>query len=444
MSKILLIDDEPVQRKILKEFLEENGFEVVEAEDGQKGIALFQREFVPLVLLDHRMPDMNGDKVLEELKKINPLSKVIMITAYGAVDTAVKVMKLGAVDFLEKPVDLKELLEKVETHLEEVEIEEDVKEISHDLSEVPVDFPLFVGKSRKLKEAISLAKRVATTSWPVLLYGETGTGKELMARLIHELSPRKDSPFIAVNCAALPESLFESELFGHVKGAFTGAHKDKKGMFQIAHKGTIFLDEIGEMPLKLQAKLLRVLQEHSITPVGGTTPIKVDVRVISATNRDLTEMIRQGDFREDLYYRLNVFEIELPPLRKRKEDIPELVEFFIKKYSPKPMKVADAAMDLLVKYNWPGNVRELEHTVKRLVTLSRSTTIRPSDIHLKSPVEEMELPQDLQGKIEALEKREIVRALENASWVQTRAAESLGISERVLRYKMRKYGIKRP
>ncbi len=443
MSKILLVDDEPIQRQILRDFLEEHGFQVLEAGNGKEALSLFENEFIPLVLLDHRMPDMNGDEVLERLKQTNPMIKVIMITAYGAVDTAVKVMKLGAVDFLEKPVDLQELLKKVEKHLEEIEIEEDVQEVSESLHELPVDFGLYVGSSPALKEAISIARRVAPTSWPVLLFGETGTGKELMARLIHELSPRRDRPFITVNCAALPESLFESELFGHVKGAFTGAHKDKKGMFAIADKGTIFLDEIGEMPIQLQAKLLRVLQEGTITPVGGTQSHKVDVRVISATNRNLKDMIKQGTFREDLYYRLNVFEIELPPLRQRKEDIPELVEFFVKKYAPRPVTVSDAAMDKLVKYRWPGNVRELEHTIQRVVTLCRSNTIKASDIHLETVVKE-EVPENLQAKLEAIERQEITKALEKARWVQTKAADLLGISERVLRYKMKKYDIKKP
>ncbi len=443
MTKILLVDDEPVQRQILKEFLEEQGYQAIEAGNGQEAISLLEREYIPLVLLDHRMPDMNGDEVLERLKEINPLVRVIMITAYGAVETAVKVMKLGAVDFLEKPVDLQDLLSKVEKHLEALEIEDDVKEIKEGIDELDEGLGLYIGKSPKVKEAISVAKRVATTSWPVLLYGETGTGKELMARLIHELSPRRDKPFITVNCAAIPESLFESELFGHVKGAFTGAHKDKKGMFAIADGGSIFLDEIGEMPLQLQAKLLRVLQEKTITPVGGTKPQEVDVRIISATNRNLKDMIKQGTFREDLYYRLNVFELELPPLRERKEDIPELVRFFIQKYSPRPIKISDAAMDKLVKYRWPGNVRELEHTIQRVVTLSRGSVIKASDIDIETVQDLEESGGDLQGKIEALERREIIKALENNGWVQTKAAEELGISERVLRYKMKKYQIKR-
>ena len=347
---ILLVDDEPVQRQILKDFLEERGYKVVEAEDGHQAISIFKKQFIPLVLLDHRMPGMTGDEVLKELKKINPLVKVIMITAYGAIDTAVKVMKLGAFDFLEKPVDLNELLKKIDKALEDVEIEKDIKELTIDKEpETSQNSFSFIGKSSAIKEAISIAKRIAPTSWPVLIYGETGTGKELMARLIHELSPRKSSPFVAINCATFSENLFESELFGHIKGAFTGANKDKRGLFEEANGGTIFLDEVGEIPISLQAKLLRVLQEQTILRVGSTRPIKIDVRVISATNRNLKEMIKQGKFRQDLYYRLNVFELTLPPLRERKEDIPELVKYFIKKYSNREITVSSSALDFLIR-----------------------------------------------------------------------------------------------
>ncbi len=440
---ILLVDDEPVQRQILKDFLEERGYKVVEAEDGHQAISIFKKQFIPLVLLDHRMPGMTGDEVLKELKKINPLVKVIMITAYGAIDTAVKVMKLGAFDFLEKPVDLNELLKKIDKALEDVEIEKDIKELTIDKEpETSQNSFSFIGKSSAIKEAISIAKRIAPTSWPVLIYGETGTGKELMARLIHELSPRKSSPFVAINCATFSENLFESELFGHIKGAFTGANKDKRGLFEEANGGTIFLDEVGEIPISLQAKLLRVLQEQTILRVGSTRPIKIDVRVISATNRNLKEMIKQGKFRQDLYYRLNVFELTLPPLRERKEDIPELVKYFIKKYSNREITVSSSALDFLIKYNWPGNIRELEHVIQRTVTLARGVVLKESDFCLD--YEELdESYSSLQQRLEAIEKKEILKALEKTNWVQTRAAERLGISERVLRYKMKKFGIKK-
>ena len=439
--KILIVDDEPLQRSIMRQFLEEKGFVAAEAAGGRQAVALFRKEFFPLVLLDHRMPDMNGDLVLEELMRINPLVQVIMITAYGAVETAVRVMKLGASDFLEKPVDLQVLLEKVEAAVSRVEVEADLEEVHQEIEggQIPVTF---IGRSPAMKDAVSTAGRVAATPWPVLIYGETGTGKELMARLVHELSPKKAGRFVEVNCAAIPENLFESELFGHRKGAFTGASADKKGLFEFAQKGTIFLDEIGELPEHLQAKLLRVLQEQKMTPVGALEPVKVDVRIVAATNRDLREMIEQGTFRQDLYFRLNVFEVHLPPLRERREDIPDLVNLFMEKYRVKSVRISSEAMDRLVKYDWPGNVRELEHIIQRLVTLCRGNVIKASDIPADFQ-EGDESASDLETRLRQVEKEEILKALRARDWVQTRAAELLGISERVLRYKMKKYGIKK-
>ncbi len=438
--KILIVDDEPIQRSIIAQFLEEKGFSALEAEGGRQALELFRKEFIPLVLLDHRMPDMNGDLVLQELKKINPLVQVIMITAYGAVDTAVKVMKLGASDFLEKPVDLEQLLEKVEAAMNRIETEADLQEVSSEIEEGQIPLT-FIGKSAAMKEAVSTARRVAATPWPVLIYGETGTGKELMARLVHELSPRKDAEFVEVNCAAIPENLFESELFGHKKGAFTGASRDKRGLFEFAQGGTLFLDEIGELPEHLQAKLLRVLQEKKMTPVGALRPVEVDVRIIAATNRNLKKMAENGEFRQDLYFRLNVFEIHLPPLRERKDDIPDLVHLFLEKYQSRPVRIAHEAMDRLVKNSWPGNVRELEHMIQRLVTLCRGNVIKASDIPF-DPFAEDQANMNLEAKLRQVEKEEILKALKARDWVQTRAAELLGISERVLRYKMKKYGIK--
>ena len=438
--KILIVDDEPIQRSIIAQFLEERGFSALEAEGGRQALELFRKEFIPLVLLDHRMPDMNGDLVLQELKKINPLVQVIMITAYGAVDTAVKVMKLGASDFLEKPVDLGQLLEKVEAAMNRIETEADLQEVSSEIEEGHIPLT-FIGKSAAMKEAVSTARRVAATPWPVLIYGETGTGKELMARLVHELSPRKDAEFVEVNCAAIPENLFESELFGHKKGAFTGASRDKRGLFEFAQGGTLFLDEIGELPEHLQAKLLRVLQEKKMTPVGALRPVEVDVRIIAATNRNLKKMAENGEFRQDLYFRLNVFEIHLPPLRERKDDIPDLVNLFLEKYQSRPVRIDPEAMDRLVKNSWPGNVRELEHMIQRLVTLCRGNVIKASDIPF-DPFAEDQASMNLEAKLRQVEKEEILKALKARDWVQTRAAELLGISERVLRYKMKKYGIK--
>lgn len=447
--RILIVDDERVQREILADFLNERGYETVTAKDGTSALERFKASYFPLVLLDHRMPDINGDELLRQMKAINPMVHAIMITAYGSVDTAVQVMKLGADDFIEKPVDLQDLLEKVDSIARAVAVEEEVDEALEEMEEAELPFT-FVAKSPAMKEIISVARRVAPTPWPVLIYGETGTGKEIMARLIHELSERAGTPFIEVNCAAIPENLFESELFGHKKGAFTGATASRKGLFELAEKGTIFLDEIGEMPEQLQPKLLRTLQEGTITPVGAERPVKVDVRVVAATNRDIRKMIEEGRFREDLYYRLNVFEIELPALRNRREDIAPLVDLFMQKYASKPMTISPEAMDMLVKYDWPGNVRELEHTIQRLTTLTRGNVITRRDLPpaIKGPSAEeaaISVPEGagLDEKIEALERSEILKALKEHGWVQTRAAQSLGISERVLRYKMKKYGIRK-
>ncbi len=440
--KILIVDDEAVQRELLQGFLEKKGYEVFCAENGRQALETFRKEAVGLVLLDHKMPGMTGDQVLEEIKKINPETRVIMITAYGDVATAVSSMKLGALDFLEKPIDLEELLQKIERAEQESLVEEDVRQVEEFISDSPLPINI-IAKSSQMNEAISLARRVSETPWPVLIKGETGTGKELLAKLIHYLSPRKDAPFIEVNCAAVPENLFESELFGHERGAFTGASNLRRGRFELAHTGTIFLDEIGELPLNLQPKLLRCLQEKRITRVGGEKDIEVDVRIVAATNRDLKAMAIEGSFREDLYYRLNVFEIEIPPLRRRKEDIPPLLDFFLKKHSPRPVELSPEAKDLLIRYPYPGNVRELEHVVQRLVTLARGSIVRVTDLPPEIRHHQITSTGTLEDRLKAVEKEMILNALEKNNWVQTRAAESLGISERVLRYKMDKHGIKR-
>jgi len=443
---ILVVDDEELQRSLLQGFLEKQGFPVKTAANGEQALQIFMEYPIELVLLDHRMPDMNGDELLDELlarlKEINPMIRAIMITAYGAVDTAVRVMQLGADDFLEKPVDLEALLEKIRNLEEQALIEDDVSEVetSINVHDLPVRM---VAGSQAMKNLLSMALRAAVTPWTVLIRGETGTGKELIARLIHLLSPRKDAPFIEMNCAAVPESLFESELFGHEKGAFTGASARRKGLFEQADGGTLFLDEAGELPMTMQAKLLRALQENSITRVGGEHPVSVDVRIIAATNRDLKKMVEQGDFREDLYFRLNVIELEIPPLRQRKEDIPLLIDFFLNKFHSKA-RFDNEAMAQLGKYNYPGNVRELEHIIQRTITMARSSTIHLQDL----PPEVRAFrgdnsPGDLNQRLAEIEQQMILDALENNNWVQTRAAEALGISERVLRYKMEKAGIKK-
>ncbi|RLB69610.1 MAG: two-component system response regulator, partial [Deltaproteobacteria bacterium] len=364
--KILLVDDEKIQRELLQGFLENQGYEVVAAADGSRALEIVASTPVPLVLLDHKMPGLTGDEVLARMKEINPEIRALMITAYGDVDTAVKVMKLGADDFLSKPVNLETLLAKIRKIEQDILVIQDVRTAEKSVENGPLPIEI-IARSSLMKETISLARKVAATPWSVLIKGETGTGKELMARLIHLLSPRQNEPLIEVNCAAIPENLFESELFGHEKGAFTGASERRRGRFELARKGSIFLDEIGELPLSLQPKLLRALQEKKITRVGGEKDIEVDVRVIAATNRELKKMVQEGEFREDLYYRLNAFELEIPPLRSRREDIFGLLDLFVERYGGQSMKLHHETRDILIKYPYPGNIRELEHIVQRLV-----------------------------------------------------------------------------
>ena len=437
---ILIVDDEDDQRQMLSGFLQKKGYHVMMAASGTEALACFQSYPVQLVLLDHRMPDMTGDQVLAKLKTINPLIRCIMITAFGSVETAVNVMKLGADDFMEKPVDLLILLEKIQMFEQRIHIDQDVIDVSDEIKEnhLPVRM---IGDGHAMKEVISLVRRIAPTPYTVLIQGETGTGKELIARLIHVLSDMRDGPFIEVNCGAIPENLFESELFGHEKGAFTGANASRRGRFEMAQGGVLFLDEIGELPLNLQPKLLRAIQEKKICRIGSEKEIVVNIRLVTATNRDLKALVDQGQFREDLYYRLNVFEIELPPLRQRKEDIPALVDFFIDRYSKRPIQFDSNAMTTLIKYPFPGNVRELEHMIQRTVTLCRSSIIQSSDLPTEVRFYRASEQGTLVERLEALEQELIVSALEKNNWVQTRAAQSLDISERVLRYKMKKYSI---
>ncbi|SHO48446.1 sigma-54-dependent transcriptional regulator [Desulfopila aestuarii] len=435
---ILIVDDEKMQREMLQGFLEKQGYSVLTAADGEEALQLFRANPVQLVLIDHRMEDMNGDEVLARMRQESPLVRAIMITAYGSVATAVKVMQIGADDFLEKPVDLLELLEKIRKIEQDVIASEEAEEVAGSLARQPLPLHI-IGSSREMQDVLSLLHRAAPVEWPILIRGETGTGKEMIAKCIHLLGQRKREPFIEVNCAAIPENLFESELFGHEKGAFTGASARRRGRFELAHKGTIFLDEIGELPLQMQAKLLRVLQEKSISRVGSENQVFVDVRVIAATNRDLKQMVADGSFREDLYFRLNVLELFIPPLRERRGDIVELADYFLGKYSA-GVSFDSEAQAIFVKYDFPGNVRELEHIIQRLVTFVRGKVIRVNDL----PVEVREQTDSgglLSDRLARVEKEMLLSSLEQHDWVQTRAADALGISERVLRYKMKKYGL---
>lgn len=439
---VLVVDDEEVQRKMLQGFLEKQGYRVLTAGDGEQALSTCARYPIDLVLLDQCMPGMNGDEVVERLRSANPRVKVILITAFGSVETAVKVMKLGVYDFIEKPVDLINLTEKIDALDQERLIEEDVSDLEQQLDDAELPF-FVVAESEVMRELLSLVRRVAASPWTVLIHGETGTGKELIARLVHQLSSRNNAPFVEVNCAAIPENLFESELFGHEKGAFTGATARRSGRFDAAEGGTLFLDEIGELPLALQSKLLRALQEKRICPVGGDREREVDVRVVAATNGDLAAMVAEGTFREDLYYRLNVFELPLPPLRQRRNDIPLFIEHFFEKYALRTMKIESDALDALVKYDYPGNVRELEHLIQRLATLVRGAHIRRRDLPatILQPSKSATDAGSLVSRLETVEQQMMLETLEQYDWVKTRAAKALGISERVLRYKMAKYGI---
>ena len=440
--KILIADDEAMQRELLAGFLRKRGHEVFEAADGTSAVQLFEREPIQLALLDHRMPGLTGDAVLARLKAINPLVRAILITAYGAVEMAVRVMKLGADDFLEKPVDLGQLIDKIERLEQELAVADDVIEVKEALADTAWPIAI-IGTSPAMRETLSMARRLADSPWSVLIQGETGTGKELFARLIHELSPRRAAPFVALNCAAIPDTLFESELFGHEKGAFTGADRAHRGCFERAGGGTLFLDEVGELSPVLQSKLLRALQEKRINRVGGERDIQVDTRVLAATNRDLRALSATGDFREDLYFRLKVLDIRLPPLRQRREDIPALIEYFVARDATRPIRLTPETLDLLMRYDYPGNVRELEHIIQRSLTLARSPVLQPRDLPEEVVRNQGADSGQLRERLDAMERDLLTEALDRSDWVQTQAAERLGISERVLRYKMGKYGIRR-
>ncbi len=442
---ILIVDDEAGQRELLGGFLRKQGYEIRLAADARQAESLVRENDIDLVLLDHRLPDKNGDLLLLALQEINPLLKFIMITAYGAVETAVAVMRSGADYFFEKPVDLERLLEQIRNLEEQLSVEQDSAAVERRLAENG-ELPLkLVGRSRAMQELVSIIRRAAPTPWTVLIRGETGTGKELVARLLHLLSPRRDHPFVAVNCAAMPENLVESELFGHEKGSFTGASGRRRGHFELASGGTLLLDEIGELPLGTQAKLLRTLQENRITRLGGEQELEVDIRLLAATNRDLEEMVEAGKFRADLFYRLKVIEIELPPLRERREDLPELVTALLARHGLEKVKFARDALSTLARYPFPGNIRELEHIIQRTTALARSTTIRAADLPaaVRFPKENNDRGT-LEERLLKVERRLLLEALEKNDWIQTRAAEALGISERVLRYKISKHEIYRP
>jgi len=441
---ILIVEDEEAQRSLLGGLLRKEGYTVGEASEGAGALALFQKEIFEIVLLDYRLPDTDGLSLLKQIKEINPGTEVVMITAFGSIENAVGALKAGASEYLTKPIDLDDLLFKLRKIEEKTYLVRENMVLRETLRD-RFKSEEFVYQSEKMHEVSSLVVRIAKTDSTCIISGESGVGKEVVLNMIHALSERKSFPLIKVNCAAIPETLLESELFGYEKGAFTGAYQRKAGKFELADKGTIFLDEIGDIPLLLQSKLLRVIQEREIERLGGTHPIKVDVRIIAATNRNLEEEVRKGAFREDLYYRLNVVNIIVPPLRERKEDIPLLIDFFLKKYNIKHKKnikgLTREARDVLVRYDYPGNVRELENIVERAVVLTRGDHISSEDLPNLAEQAMGASDSGIRGTVESLERSMIIEALVNADWVQTKAAATLGLSERMLRYKIKKYNI---
>jgi len=443
--RILVVDDEPTQRELVGGFLAKRGFDVSLAADGQEALSQFRRGSFDLVLTDQKMPGLSGLELIQSLRGQNPEIPVIVMTAYGTIETAVAAIQAGAVDYLTKPLNLDELLHRVQRVQERQRLlteNRELREALHDRHRVEG----IIGESGRMQEVLSLVQRVAPSDATVLIRGESGTGKELIAKAIHYASPRAAGPLIRVNCAALPENLLESELFGHEKGAFTGAATARKGRFELADGGSLFLDEIGDLPAHLQVKLLRVLQEREFERVGSSRPIGVNVRVLAATHRDLEGLVREGRFRDDLYYRINVVTITLPPLRERREDIPLLIDHFVRTFGEKNDKVirglSREARDLLLRYDYGGNVRELENLIERAVVLTRDDVIDLSDLPLTISDAEGDVEQgSLASAVEGIERRMIREALAKAGGIQTRAAELLGVSERVLRYKLKKYGL---
>ncbi len=441
---IVVIDDEKLQAELLTKSIKNHGYDVVSFTDPTEALKYIENNIVDIVITDWKMDKLTGKDVIDKVKEIDPLIKVIVVTAYGSIEKGVEAIKNGAYDYITKPVDVDILIQRVKNAISLTRMERDVKEVDKE-----IEIEGLVYKSFQMKEILSLVKKVAPTDVPVLIRGESGTGKELIANAIHKLSKRKNGPFVVFNAAALPETLIESELFGYEKGAFTGADKQKKGKVELANGGTLFLDEIGDIPPSLQVKLLRFLQSGEFDRLGGETTHKSNVRIISATNRNLDEMIKDGLFREDLYYRINVIEIKLPPLRQRREEIPLLLDYYLDIFSKemnKNVKFSKDAYKILTRYNCPGNIRELKNLVQRLIIVDTDGLIDeddiPSDIKKGVNVPYGVKVGKLNEAIKELEIKMIEDALKKANGVQTKAAELLGITERNLRYKMKKYGIK--
>jgi len=448
-ASILIVDDDTAHRTMLKTLLDGWGYETFEADDGSIAIDQVRERHFDMILMDVRMLKVSGLEALEKIKQINPAIPVIIMTAYASVDTAVSALKSGAYDYLTKPLDFDKLKLTIERAMEHILLREENRMLKQSL-EKHFDRQNIIGQSDAMKRVLEKVMQVAPSEATVMITGESGTGKELIAGAIHFNSPRKEGPFIKINCAAITESLLESELFGHEKGAFTGADRRKEGKFYLANGGSLFLDEVSEMPLTMQVKLLRVLQEREITRVGGEEVIKIDVRLIVATNKDLQKMIQNGSFREDLYYRLNVVNLDVPPLSNRKEDIPLLAQHFLTIFSEKNHKKINGftpkAMDHLIRYDWPGNVRELMNLIERGVVLSQSNYLDEIDLPIsKKPstnISDHDLAETEEGtSLDQMEKNTILKTLEQEGGNKSAAARKLGITRKTLHKKLKKYGV---
>ncbi len=447
-GRVLVVDDEKNMRWVLVQALEAEGFEVHQAADGKQALSVVTEAEPDLMVLDHRMPEPDGMEVLRRLRAGGSTFPIIMLTAHGNVAQAVEAMKAGASEYLTKPFDLEELKIAIEKALKMHTLTAEVERLREELDR-EYDVEGIVAADPKMIEVIEDIRKVAPTGATVMIYGESGTGKELVARAIHTLSDRVDKPFISVSMGALPETLLESELFGYEKGAFTGAMTAKPGRFELANKGTVFLDEVGDIPPAVQVKLLRVLQERQFERLGGTRTIEVDVRVVAATNRDLQQLIAEDTFREDLFYRLNVVPITLPPLRSRSSDIPLLVAHFLEKFDAGKKKISSEAMEVLVTYQWPGNIRELENTIERIVILSQGDRIELEDLPLEVrlntrscaiPPEGFVLPEE-GVDLEEVELDLVRQALERAGGSVPKAAKTLGLTAKTLEARMQRLGL---
>ena len=443
---ILVVEDEELMRSILRKLLENEGYHVLTADSAENALEIFSTTDIELTLTDIRMAGMDGLELLDQLKNIENEALVIIMTAYSSIDSAIAALRKGAYDYITKPFVNEDLLQTVRNALRTKELFKENRALRREL-ENKYSFSEIIGNSASLQAVFRLIEKVSATNASILIQGESGTGKELVARAIHQHSPRFNKPFVAINCGALPESLLESELFGHTKGSFTGAIADKKGLFRAADGGTLFLDEIGEIPLSLQVKLLRALQEHEITPIGSTVPVKFDARIVAATNRNLEEEVGKGNFREDLFYRLNVIEVFLPPLRERREDIPLLAKHFVGKAAKEQKQIekpiSKEAMGALINYNWQGNIRELQNALERAFILSNSEIdleSLPPKLKINSTQGfEIRDPDGLNPTLEEVERRYVLEILKTVNQDKTLAANILGIDLSTLYRKLKRY-----